>query len=383
MLRARDPFYMLVQTLAGFMMITMISFREMDRNTFPCGLYVAATNIFLPFYFLPIFIRATALDYRYSFSMLDLDDQHINSSNYIENVKRRRGLSLAICAVVMSLHITLAAVQMSLAPNPLGTGCGFNTEVEFMIFAGVAFVYAVAFGLVIWKLQNIHDHYKVAKELRGAFSWSLVFTVIFFVLNLTPGLWELDKILPFSAIIMLMIFGLHIITTVIPIMKSTDPDYIGVTRIFLDESSRTFVKVEEYIGNPTAMSALREYCIKEQIHEPLDKYIQLCHLMATEELEKRYSDANLIQAYTISQNFPIEYRKLIGEGQINDVHVVLNCNGTPTNDMFANYLLAYAQYATERCVMRFRQTPQYDKLLESSKRDALIASREEIDFNND
>jgi hypothetical protein len=265
MIKKRKPGAILLQLIAGFVLVSMICWREYDRSSFPCALYIVIINLFTPLYFLPMFHQAFSLDLLYTFTTKSLSQDNYKI-NYTQAMKKRDGFTMVIASVIFFVHIAVMGGQLMVASGEadLSEGCQWADETEFIILGVFSALYAVGFGLVMWKLRNVQDEFEISHNLRLSFCWALIMTSIFLVLNMVPGLWFLDDIVPFSLVILVMIIGLHVLNIIRPLYICTGPKYELLINRMGQDNALDYKEPQHYMRNQLALNRLTEFCKERQ-----------------------------------------------------------------------------------------------------------------------
>lgn len=382
MVLARSAATMLVQMLSSEMLVAMICFREFNRESFPCVLYIVAMTLFVPMQFLPIFWRAARLHFRHSHVMATAA-QVQSTTSYHNNLLRRRGIMFVITAVVLSVSVAIMGAQVYVASlsAPVYEACQWNSMYEFIVLAVEAALYTAAFGYLLVRLQAVEDPLLLARELRITFAWTLVWTVSFLVFNLVPGLWFLDSVFPFSTFILVMVIGLHFISIVWPLYLSGKRNYQKVSRALIEKNSANYFQIRPYITNADAMERLREFCAAEQDRaardaessfetlpatkrprQALDAFINAYNYMLPRTMRSAET-ARAVHDY-VMQVLPAAYRQRISPADaISMMEGALGAAGVPTVDQMKAYYLPLAEFVEMVCVRPFTQTDAYASML--------------------
>lgn len=363
MIRIRSPWRMGLMICSGCIMFSLICWREMDRSAFPCGLYIIVSNLFTPMYFLPLFSLATSLHYAYDSQKESGVSTTRYVVDYLENIKRRRGLFMAASSVVIAAHIAVAGVQMWIAGGsaPLSEGCQWKSEAEFIVLAAVSMVYAFTFGVVIVVLRNIQDPYKVSHELRLGFAWSLLWTTIFFTFNLIPQAWYLDDIMPFSIFILIMIAGMQVITGIIPVMLSRRADYMYIAEDMMRDRELLYNEVYQYISSPLAMNALERWCMQNKRQRVLRMFMLLYNYLMYPTTR---SAAISFELYTyLSVETPDTVKNAPSTEESAALDALIVHHTVPQAAMFKVYLRPMKDLLTEICVDPFTTSDAYADMM--------------------
>lgn len=403
LLKVRNPSRMALQIFSGFVMVTMICFREINRSVFPCWVYIIITNMFTPLFFLPLFSLATSLQHTHDYEQLiDDDDDDINDyidendeikdiktsietvNSYNNNMKRKQGIMNVVYSIVLTLHMIVSGIQAWFASQSgdLTEGCQWQSEGEFILLAIISACYALAFTCITYWLRGIYDPFKVANELRFAFGWSLVCTTAFFVMNLVPGLQELDSVWPFSTIILLMLFVLLVVTILWPIYNATQAIYEGIIPQHLTDHTKEYNTIIDYLECDIAFEKLLVYHKNKNksnnIH--LEMFITLYNYVSYPTC-RNVEIASSLYTY-ITKTAPQNIFANITSDAYSKIATVINHNTTPNGDLFKIFLIPVRDHVNSVCINVFYQSNDYSTMMDIIKKRGIVAANYRTSLNN-
>jgi len=305
------------------------------------------------------------------------------------NLARHRRYFLILCALVVCIHVSAASVQMYLASRraSLSGGCAWNSQTEYITLALVSLVYAVSFGVMAFlMLRHSRDHYSLRRDLRVAFVWCLLWSGLFFLFNLVPALWVVDRYMPFSILIVVMMLGLMMYLVVRPVVMAHQDCYRHTCERLLKRRERTYDSTADYIEDIDALECLERWCTANKVSiSPLDRLSEAYsyYALVKQNLARHTVEQHqyLLELATRVVTFVQMHNGLLrchdlelgSDGLIPDcetitpleaaaVSSVLSADALPTAEQFLPYLNATRVICDELCIHPFSESAECKEL---------------------
>lgn len=371
-LLARSPIGMSVQLFASAVLMSMICAREYDRESFPCAAYIVMMQLFVPVFFLPVFFRASSLDYTHRYRLVDggEDDEHRRApvAEYANNQRLRKGNLLILSAVICMLHLIMLGIQLGVAASQgdLSDGCEWSSVYDILPLAMMAGAYAIGFLVMLIRLHRVHDILHIAHELRLGFTAALVCVSAFFVTNIIPLLWQLDDYFPFVTFIVLMLVSLHVIFFFYPIHLSGKTQYANAFQMTIDRSLRSHKHISDYLYDQrSAWPTLESWAVDQKTLHALEHFLLASSYVDSVEKVRSHQVAKRIYDYVHSAQVCDANREALSYVASQRMLGVLDANGVPTTQQMESYLEVLTENAQRLVVDPFTRTAEYEAMLES------------------
>ncbi len=396
MLKARSVNSMFLQIVSGLFLVVCICWREYDRKTFPCGVFIVVVNLFMPLYFLPMMSRVITIKYMYTYSPMQDDPRggETLGPRYLEDTKRRRGYMYTAYALIIACHIVIAGIQLWMASQQvsLSKGCIWERGAEFITMAVVSGMYAITFAILLYLLQGIDDKYDVAKESRLSFWVIMIFMATYLMLNAWPYMWQLDAIWAVaSTLLVVMMYILHIILIILPIHRACKPQYVDVIERMMSEKTKNFLIIEDYMDNSRAMISLEGFCHGKESHLlALQAFVALYNYLggcspdsfafeAPTEVNTHYAET--LVNFIKSTHFISPYRDAINESTTKAINTIVSLDAFPMAKMFTDFYTPFKNMLEKECIVPFSKTEAFETICVEAQTNAIIGNHMNIDMS--
>jgi len=372
-LKAREPRLMLISYFGALVIITMICFREINRENFPCSAYIWTSNVFFALFVLPYFLVMCRIVFMYIYnSRLANEDQLAEEFGKKQKLfSNKSKVFFIIVGIILQIIVGyFMDMYRQKVDNEDGTGCEFDKQFYPLLIE--VLVYLVLFGFGLFLIRKVNDPFGIAFNLRiSTLNW-LIFGSLFFLSNLWEPLFVANEWFAASTWLIIMLFINIFISIIIPLLKTHSTDSEKVSKMFFDNMRNAYSTVDQIfdsVNKKEAVNALKIY---------LTNCLDVNPLMFLLDVEK-FKEANEEQRKTIAADINDKYleegssqmlQQIVYSKDILDSLIKQYASNTKHKLypplMFISAEEIIKSYIQNTHMSRFMESKQYKKLCENT-----------------
>lgn len=304
-LKSRQPHLLLMSQIGAVLVVTLISFREVDVKNFPCSLYVWMSNMFLPLFFLPYLIRLFRMIFIMRWAMAraysdDFGEAYYKRRKWIGNTTLgfiMLGLFIFQMALSFFMDINIELLERSYEGGDVVRGCTF--DYQFVPFLVEVVVYMILFVIAFLNLRGLPGFFGIQRELIACMVIWVVCGGFFFVFNMMPVISWLNEYVATSLWIVLMVFLSMVVSLIIPLIKTYVEDDNKAVQNYKNDVAQKYKSLEFYLKDDN--ESARKYLMNYFVEKDTPEYFRF--LLRVKEYTEMQEEAKSQEAHFIVQTY--------------------------------------------------------------------------------